>query len=276
MNCPPVPEIRRLCRPVSATWLLALSLAWPLPGAAQTRSPAPPPVSPAATATPSGVSSAGTPNDNVNNGVASLQRGHYAIAMRAWRPDADKGNALAQNNIGYLYEHGLGVGQSYPEAMAWYRKAAAQNLPQAQFNIGTLYYYGYGVEKNPREAVGWFRQAARQGLAEAQYMLGLSYHEGTGVPAESSIALDWFVKSAQQGYVPAQLMSAMVYLGGDAGKEEPEKAYVWAEVAYQNGNLDASLVRDYASYKISRRQIENAKASARQCQKNPASACPPR
>jgi TPR repeat protein len=112
------------------------------------------------------------PNDQINAGVAAMERGHYSIAMRAFRADADLGNAMAQNNIGYLYEQGLGVGQSYPEAMAWYRKAAEQKLPQAQFNIGTLYFYGYGVEQNQREAVGWFRQAARQDLADAQYMLG--------------------------------------------------------------------------------------------------------
>ena len=99
---------------------------------AQTRqTPAP---AAAATSTPSALTNGlpGQPNDNVQSGVSALQRGHYAIAMRAWRGDADKGNALAQSNVGYLHEHGLGVPQSYPEAMALYRKAAAQNLPQAQ------------------------------------------------------------------------------------------------------------------------------------------------
>ena len=52
----------------------------------------------------------GTPADNVDNGVAAFRRGHYAIALRAWRGDAEKGNPWAQNNIGYLYEQGLGVG----------------------------------------------------------------------------------------------------------------------------------------------------------------------
>jgi len=218
----------------------------------------------------------GQPNDNVQSGVSALQRGHYAIAMRAWRGDADKGNALAQSNVGYLHEHGLGVPQSYPEAMAWYRKAAAQNLPQAQFNIGTLYFYGYGVERNPREGVNWFRLAAKQDLPEGQYMLGLAYHEGTGVPADATQALDWFVKSAQKGYPAAQLMAGMVYLSGDAGRIEADKAYVWAEVAYANGVVDASLLRDYASYKISRKQIEQAKEAGKRCIQSRYKDCPPR
>ena len=246
--------------------------------AQQRPAPAKPPAAaaPAANSTALTAGLPGQSNDNVAAGVAALQRGHYAIAMRSWRGDADKGNALAQSNVGYLHEHGLGVPQSYPEAMAWYRKAAAQNLPQAQFNIGTLYFYGYGVERNPREAVNWFRLAARQNLGEGQYMLGLAYHEGTGVQADATQALDWFVKSALMGYPAGQLMAGMVYLSGDAGRIEADKAYVWAEVAYTNGILDASLVRDYASYKISRKQIEQAKEAAKRCLQSRYKDCPAR
>lgn len=205
------------------------------------------------------------PNDGVTNGVRAMERGHYAIAMRAWRVEADKGHPMAQANIGYLYEHGHGVGQSYVEAMAWYRKAASQNLPQAQFNIGTLYFYGYGVEQNQREAVGWFRQAARQDLADAQYMLGLALHEGQGTSPDSRAALEWFTKAALQGHVGGQLMAAMVYLGGDHGKPEPYKAHVWADVANANGNKDAALVRDYASFKMDRNDIAKAREQAKAC-----------
>ena len=261
--------------------LAELALALNLPGVALAQSnkapaqnTAKPAGKPASLAKPDNPD--GTPADNVDNGVAAFRRGHYAIALRAWRGDAEKGNPWAQNNIGYLYEQGLGVGQSYPTAMSWYKKAAEQNLPQAQFNIGTLYNYGYGVEKNPREAVVWFRQAAKQKLADAEYMLGLAYYEGQGVPPEANFALDWFRRAALQGYAPAQLMAAMVYQSGDAGEMESFKAYVWSEIANINGNADAALVRDYASYKLSRREIEAAKQTAQTCLKSNYSNCPPR
>ena len=134
--------------------LLALALLCGLFGAvqAQNAKPATKPAAKPAVASSAGIATgnASRPADNVDSGVAAFRRGHYAIALRAWRDDAQKGNPWAQNNIGYLYEHGLGVGQSYPEAMSWYKKAAEQNLAQSQFNIGTLYSYGYGVEKNPQ------------------------------------------------------------------------------------------------------------------------------
>ncbi len=63
---------------------------------------------------------AADPTDPINVGVAAFNRGHWATAMRAWRPAAEQGNAMAQNNVGYLHEQGLGVPQSYVQALSWY------------------------------------------------------------------------------------------------------------------------------------------------------------
>ena len=42
-----------------------------------------------------------------NAGLAAMQRGHYAMAYRAWIDIAQSGNARAKSNIGYLYEQGV-------------------------------------------------------------------------------------------------------------------------------------------------------------------------
>ena len=204
--------------------------------------------------------------DPIEVGTAALDRNHFATAYRAWIGPARKGDAMAQNNVGYLYEHGLGLTQSYVEAMAWYRKAANKNLAQAQYNIGTLYYYGYGVERNTREAVRWFRQAAKQELTEGQYMLGVAYYEGQGTVTSAPTAIDLFLKAAKKGHANAQLMAANVYLNGDLGDVDAFAAYVWADVAARSGNADAALVRDYASFKISSAEITRAAAAAKACQ----------
>lgn len=216
------------------------------------------------------------PSNQVNAGVAALERGHHSIAMRSFRVDAEQGNAMAQNNIGFLFEQGLGVGQSYPEAMAWYRKAAAQKLPQAQFNIGILYFYGFGVEKNLREALTWLRLAAAQQLREAEYMVGLAHFEGQGVRADPKVALDWFHKAALQGHTGAQLMTGQAYLGANGGSVDEPKAFVWGEVALANGMADGVMVRDYASYKIAARDLPGLKAQAQRCLQSLYKDCPKR
>ena len=79
--------------------------------------------------------------------------------MRWYRKAADQGNADAQDNVGWLYQHGWGVAQDYAEAMRWYRKAADQGDARAQANIGELYQHGWGVAKNYAEATRWFDKA---------------------------------------------------------------------------------------------------------------------
>lgn len=212
----------------------------------------------------------------VEIGVAALERGHFATALRAWKDAARAGNAKAQVNVGYMYERGFGVPQSYVEALRWYRQAAAAGAPEGMYNIGTLYYYGYGVERNVREAANWFRQAAKKDVPEAQYLLALMYSKGEGVPRSAAEALKWWVAAAKLGHLSSQLMAAHTYLSGEAHRGEPElaKAFVWGEIAAKRGNADASLVRDYASYQMNEAAIKAAREAATLCQDSQYARCP--
>ena len=88
--------------------------------------------------------------DRFESGLASKDRGHYATALRAWLPMAEAGNAEAQNNVGYMYEEGLGVPQNYLLAMNWYRQAADNGLAEAQHNMGMLSSRLWGCGKSER------------------------------------------------------------------------------------------------------------------------------
>ena len=68
--------------------------------------------------------------------MAGAWRRTDAEAMRWYRKAADQGNAIAQYNLGWMYENGRGVVQDDAEAMQWYRKAADQGYAAAQYNIG--------------------------------------------------------------------------------------------------------------------------------------------
>jgi TPR repeat protein len=48
-----------------------------------------------------------------------------AKAAAAFRRAADQGNALAQYDLGYCYEHGIGAPADPSQAIAWYLRAAA-------------------------------------------------------------------------------------------------------------------------------------------------------
>ena len=44
---------------------------------------------------------------------------------------AEQGNAQAQNNLGFMYDHGEGVPENDAEAVRWWRLAAQQAHPCA-------------------------------------------------------------------------------------------------------------------------------------------------
>ena len=68
----------------------------------------------------------GTPSYSAdfNKGWTAAQNGDYATALKEWKPLAEKGDAVAQYNLGQMYRNGDGVPQDYTEAVRWWRLAA--------------------------------------------------------------------------------------------------------------------------------------------------------
>ena len=83
--------------------------------------------------------SQGAADEALNIGQRALERNDYGTAMRVFLVVANDGNAEAQALVGYLYEEGLGVKQSYSDAIIWYKKAGDNGSAKAQHNLGTLY-----------------------------------------------------------------------------------------------------------------------------------------
>ena len=96
-------------------------------------------------------------------GSAAYRRGDYGIALKAFRPLAEQGNAAAQSNLGVMYEKGQGVSQDYKEAARWYRDAADQGNATAQFNLARLYGLGQGVPQDYVYSHMWLSLAVANG-----------------------------------------------------------------------------------------------------------------
>jgi uncharacterized protein len=54
------------------------------------------------------------------------------------------------------------------KAFHWFQKAADQGHAEAQYNLGFCYDKGVGVAQSFVKAFHWFQKAANQGHAEAQ------------------------------------------------------------------------------------------------------------
>jgi len=109
----------------------------------------------------------GLASGGINMGHTAYNQGDYDTALREWRPLAEKGNAGAQLNLGFMYDNGYGVSQNYKEAIKWYRKAAEQGNDRAQYNLGLMYDSGYGVTQDYVQAHMWYNIAGVDGESVA-------------------------------------------------------------------------------------------------------------
>ena len=100
---------------------------------------------------------------DLQKGMDAFDREDYATALREWKPLAEKGYALAQNNLGVMYEKGQGVSQNYKTAVKWYTLAAEQGYALAQFNLGVMYDKGEGVIQDYVRAHMWGNLGAYNG-----------------------------------------------------------------------------------------------------------------
>lgn len=91
----------------------------------------------------------------------------YATAMDWYQKAAKAGHAVAMNNIGYMYEEGLGVFPDYNTARQWYQKGADAGAAIAMCNMGYLCKNGNGVTQDYDTAMEWFIKAYSNGYDSA-------------------------------------------------------------------------------------------------------------
>jgi hypothetical protein len=89
----------------------------------------------------------------------AFDRADLKSALRIWMAAAEAGEPEAQNNVGEIYERGLGTEPNYEAALIWYQKAADKGYAPALFNLGTLYEQGKGVAPDKLKALNLYRQA---------------------------------------------------------------------------------------------------------------------
>jgi TPR repeat protein len=164
----------------------------------------------------------------LREGLDAYKSGDYPVALKEFRLLADQGVALGQYGLGMMYATGKGVARDYPQALALFRKAAEQGDAGAQNFLGVMYAKGQGVPQDYKQAVMWLRKAAEQGEVGAQNTLGLMYSVGQGMAAD------------------------MV------------QAHKWFNLAEMAGNGLAGKNMEMAEHKMSREQIEQAQALARE------------
>ena len=220
-------------------------------------------------------------------GLNALDRSHYASAYRSFKPLADNGIAEAQNNLGFLYQNGLGVRRNYNTAIKWYQLAADQGLSEAEHNLGILNYRGHGVSQDYTIARRWFSKSAERGLSDSHFMIGLMFFKGEGTQVSIARASKHFTEAAKSGDANGQYMLAHMIASGDTEsgyKSSSERlspfdfdvfsnkasdqlvaALSLASLASQNGQDSADQLIDFLKFQLDKEEISVAEALSQEC-----------
>jgi hypothetical protein len=122
---------------------------------------------------------------------------------------AEQGDPDAQMLLGLVFKTER-IPQDYQEDIKWYKKAAEQGVTQAQNNLGWMYEHGQGVQLNFEEAAKWYKKSADQGNTSAQYNLGTMYDKGQGVPQNYVIAYMFYNLAALNGNEQAKTSKDLI------------------------------------------------------------------
>lgn len=157
-----------------------------------------------------------------------------AVKQQRWQdafdlilPLAQKGDLLAQTNIGLFYLQGRGVAQDLDKAYWWLSEAAERGSVKALNNLGLMYLEGYGVRKSVPHAIKLFTLSAKSDNPRSAYILGLVYYKEL---ADFKNALTWFQRAATLGDSEAGFNLGYMYESGKGTPVDIKKAIHW----YQN------------------------------------------
>ena len=108
---------------------------------------------------------------SIQTAEQALSDGNYEKALDIWQILSNRGNLIAINNLGFMYERGYGVTRNQKKAVELDKKAAEGGIAVAQFNYGEALFLGNGIKKDYIEAKKWLLIALDRGSKDALYLL---------------------------------------------------------------------------------------------------------
>ena len=176
------------------------------------------------------------------DGARLMHAGQHERAMHVFQLLAAKGDVDAMNNIGWMYEYGLGRPVDLTQALAWYRKSADLGGLQGALNTAKMYENGRGVPVDRRIAAKYYAAAAaHHDLTTTAVDMGFAYQHGMGVPVDyaKARALYWQAANEDGDSLAMNQIGFMIEHGLGA-PANPAQAWCWYTWAAANGHAAAA------------------------------------
>lgn len=126
---------------------------------------------------------------------------NYPQAFRFYTKACDGGMMGACNDLGVLYQNGLGVRQDGAQALELYVRACDGGVGLGCENVGALYDFGNaGIKKDLIKARNYYTKGCELDQASVCHNLAIMYEKGEGGKKDSERAFDLFGKACDLGY----------------------------------------------------------------------------
>jgi hypothetical protein len=183
------------------------------------------------------------------------------LSLQRWMIPAEQGDAEAQYYVARIHANGMdNVTINYAEAARWYEKAADQGFNEARQELGYLYERGLGVAKDPLKALNLQRAASGLGedldyaykIADAKALadrLATQLQAANGALRDSQLALSATqdqLFTAREGVRQQELRMVGLLADLDAARQQPASSssqnvdQLEAEIASVTAQLEAS------------------------------------
>ena len=174
--------------------------------------------------------------------------------------EAERGDPVAQCNVGVMLYEGQGVSRDFSEAAKWYICSAEQGYHEAQNSLAAMYSEGVGLEKDLAQAHRWFRLSAEQGNPKAQCNLGGLIAGDYKNEEFNREAFGWVLKAVQNDFVPAFSVLGVMHVIGLGTEQDFVQAYVCFARRLQHDPDDITEMNLAALIEgMSEAQVEEAK-----------------
>ena len=176
---------------------------------------------------------------------APTQEEYESEIVVAYRKAAEAGDAVAQLQLGYLYDSARYVARDLSKARHWYESSAEQGNLDAVINLGVLHYRGIDGAPDYERAMQYFQQAANGGRHEAYRNLAVHYMNGKGVNQDYLQAMEYYRQAFAKGSAEAAAGIGDLYSYGLGVEANPVKAVAWYREASNRGSASGQSELGY-------------------------------
>jgi hypothetical protein len=178
-----------------------------------------------------------------------------------------KGNPLAEERLGRIYEKGEGVQVNVYEAIKWYEMAADHGNMYALSYLSEVYDTDNELNIDKVRYFNTLLRCVDAGCEKCFAYLAIAYQYGGGTDADYSKALYYYKKGAEKGdYVDMLSIAGLYYKGGKNLSQSKEEAFKWYMKA---ATLNSDLGKPFPGSKKAMYQLYKMYNAGEGIKKNP-------